>query len=111
MALTNDQLETLKKKLLEERQKLENVLVSLEEQSVVGDTDRVNDNADQGTDALEEENLIRNESLVAKTEVMLSRIRQALARIDAGTYGKTEDGTDIPYERLLIDPTATTTVS
>ncbi|PIT98087.1 MAG: hypothetical protein COT71_02675 [Candidatus Andersenbacteria bacterium CG10_big_fil_rev_8_21_14_0_10_54_11] len=65
----------------------------------------------------EEENAteVADYQAAAATEDMLSRRREeveaALQRIDAGTYGITNDGQLIPEERLRANPAATTTVS
>lgn len=110
MHLSSSQLQTLREKLEDQQQKLRGVLSSLEKTDPANDEDRSSDNADVGTEATESEELVRHESLEHETEVMLKRTEQALVAIENGTYGHTADGRDIPYERLLIDPSVTTLV-
>ncbi|OGY30711.1 MAG: hypothetical protein A3C02_01240 [Candidatus Andersenbacteria bacterium RIFCSPHIGHO2_02_FULL_45_11] len=38
-------------------------------------------------------------------------VEAALARIAAGTYGSTEDGVEIPEDRLRANPAATTVIT
>lgn len=109
--ITQQQQEELRQKLMVSQQKLKSVLADLLKTDPVNDPDRVDDNADVGTDAIESNELIRHESLEKETTIMLDRIEGALKRMDDGTYGHTSEGQDIPYERLLIDPTITTVVS
>ena len=110
MHLSPSQLQTLKDKLEDQQQKLRDVLSSLERTDPANDEDRSSDNADVGTEATESEELVRHESLERETEIMLKRTEEALANITTGTYGHTSDGREIPYERLLIDPSVTTLV-
>jgi RNA polymerase-binding transcription factor DksA len=110
MALTQQHIEQLHKKLLEEQKKLHSVMESFVVSDPVNDTDRLDDNADVGTDARESEELVRHESLERETKIMIDKTEAALKRIKEGTYGKTADGREIPYERLLVDPTADTLV-
>ncbi|SRR5258708_6673183 len=110
MHISADQVQTLKGKLEEQQQKLRDVLVSLQKTDPANDEERSNDNADVGTEATESGELVRHESLIHETEVMLERTESALASISDGTYGHTSDGKEIPFERLMIDPTATTLV-
>ncbi len=52
-----------------------------------------------------------NQSATTETiQVRLKEIQEALERIGAGTYGKTEEGELIPEERLRANPAATTLV-
>lgn len=111
MHVSDEQLHTLKQKLEENRVKLMEVSASLEKTDPANDTERGLDNADIGTEATESGELVRHESLENETRIMLERTEAALARMENGTYGHTEDGQDIPYERLLVDPTATTLVT
>ncbi len=110
MHLSGSQLQTLKGKLEEQQKKLRDVLSSLQNSDPANDEDRSSDNADVGTEATESGELVRHESLIHETEVMLERTEMALASMASGTYGHTADGKEIPFERLMIDPTATTLV-
>lgn len=48
---------------------------------------------------------------VEATEARLKEVNEALSRIEAGTYGVTDDGQDIPEDRLRANPAATTLVT
>lgn len=110
MHLSKSQLSTLKSKLEEQELKLRNVLSSLQKTDPAGDVERSNENADLGDEATEDRELLRHESLLSETELMLRRVEEALIRVEEGDYGHDLSGNPIPYERLLIDPTATTLV-
>lgn len=110
MSLTKAQLDALRAKLLEEKKRTEATLASLVSTDPKNDTERANDNSDPGDDAEETMQLDQYEVLERQTRRQVELIDDALARLDAGTYGVTADGDSIPYERLLVDPTATTLV-
>lgn len=111
MHLTDEQQTLLKQKLLEQQEKLEKVMASFDVSDPAMNEDRTNDNADVGNEAGESEELVRHQSLRTETTIMIDRIKEALERLEEGSYGYTADGKEIPYERLLVDPTATTLVS
>ncbi|HSW89550.1 MAG TPA: hypothetical protein VLH19_01630 [Patescibacteria group bacterium] len=111
MALNSDQLSNLRTRLESEKAKLESVLQSIDVGDPAQNGERVDNNADAGTDAIEENDLVRSESLRRETTIMMERIDDSLRRMSEGSYGKTDDGEDIPFERLEIDPTATTNVA
>lgn len=111
MALTAQQLQTLRDKLAEQKRKLHSVLGMIDGSDPALDEARVDDNADIQNEAMEDQDLVRSESLRAEADIMLKRVMQSLEQMEKGTYGTTADGQEIPYERLLIDPTATTLVS
>jgi len=110
MHLSDSQLAQLKKQLEESQMKLRNSLSSLEKTDPAGDVDRLNENADTGDDATEDRELVRHESLQTEAEIMLKRVEEALSRMEDGSYGRTLDGEEIPFERLAVDPTVTTLV-
>lgn len=110
MALSAQQLQVLQEKLVEEKMRAEHTLNSLRTTDPANDPERLDDNSDVGDEAGESLELDRHEVLERQTSSVLQRIDEALARIDAGTYGVTSDGEDIPFERLMVDPTATTLV-
>lgn len=59
-------------------------------------------------DNLEEEGI--NDNITSTLEVQLKDVNDALAKIEAGTYGKCEvSGEDISIERLNANPSARTT--
>ncbi|OGD75492.1 hypothetical protein A2618_03695 [Candidatus Collierbacteria bacterium RIFOXYD1_FULL_46_26] len=71
------------------------------------DTARLNDNADDGTEAAEQFGHDQAEAMKGETEGVLSRVRGAMKRIDEGVYGKCMAcGSMIDTDRLGIDPTA-----
>ncbi|MBP9699853.1 hypothetical protein KBD71_01070 [Candidatus Woesebacteria bacterium] len=110
MALSSTQLEQLQGMLTEQLARLTNVMDSLKAGDPASNPERTNDNADIGNEATESSQLVEYESLERETQILLDRTQHALEQIKAGTYGITEEGKEIPFERLLIDPTATTTV-
>jgi len=58
------------------------------------------------------EEKLTNEGIVANLEKRLQEVRDALERIDAGTYGTcTECGERIPAERLDANPAASTCIT
>jgi RNA polymerase-binding transcription factor DksA len=76
------------------------------------DIDRINDNASIDAEAAEEMGHERVEALTAEIDADVSRIGEALTKIDDGEYGKCEDcGKAIEQKRLTLDPTATKCVS
>lgn len=110
MHLSSTQLATLKGKLEEQQRKLRDVLASMESTDPTRDNERTSDNAESAAEATESTDLDRYESLERESRILLTRVEEALSRIDDGTYGHTADGKDIPFERLSVDPTATTLV-
>lgn len=110
MALSAQHIQELEKMLRVQHEKLTGVLTSLKEGDPASTVTRTTDNADAGTDAIESRELVEYEALERETSILLSRVEDALGRIKNGTYGVTDEGEEIPYERLLIDPTVTTTV-
>ena len=52
-----------------------------------------------------------NSSILRELEIQYNDVRDALARIENGTYGKCKnDGEEIPYERLKAFPAAKTCI-
>lgn len=71
------------------------------------DATRLNDNASGDTEAAEQFGHEQATAMTSETDGVLSRVRGAMERIDAGTYGKcTNCGGMIDTDRLGIDPTA-----
>jgi len=108
--IPQDTLQQLKQKLLESKAKLLEVRKDVDAENPIHDEDRVDDNASPDTDAREELQIFRSEVVGTEVGDMLARIDAALDQIEKGTYGHTEDGKEIPVERLLADPTAATLV-
>lgn len=105
-----DVLQTLKQKLLERRTKLTGVKKVVDEANPVHSEDRLSNNASPDTDAREEVQILESEVVGSEVGDMLARVDAALDRMEKGIYGLTQDGKEIPIERLLVDPTATTLV-
>jgi len=80
---------------------------SLASEDPFADTSRLNDNASDDTEAAEQNGHVQSETLSEETVELLARVRQAMKRVDDGTYGKcTKCGNMINTDRLGIDPTA-----
>lgn len=104
--LTQDELAELREELERQLARLERSMESSQaalepvelDQSRVGRLSRM--------DELQNQSLTRN--LHEREEIRLTLIRNALARMDGGSYGVCEAcGAGIPYERLLVFPEAT----
>ncbi len=108
--ITNEQMQELKAKLLSEKERILKLKATIDSDSPVNDPDRLNDNAASDAEASEENRMITTEVMSQETGDMLTKIESALERMENGTYGLTTDGQEIPVERLLVDPTATTLV-
>lgn len=96
--------------LLQQKAKLGELRQEIDAENPIHDPDRLNDNASADTDATEEVSILSSEVLTSEAGDSLSRVNAALKRLEDGTYGHTQDGREIPVERLLADPTATTLV-
>lgn len=80
---------------------------SLAKEDPFADSTRLNDNASDDTEAAEQFGHAQSAALGAETSSALARVRQAMSRVDDGTYGKcTKCGEMIDTDRLGIDPTA-----
>jgi RNA polymerase-binding protein DksA len=109
-------LETLKGQLLDERQRIESDLESLEEttastpREASGDLSSYSSHmADQGSDSMEREKAFL---FAAVKRRRLEEIDLALARIEAGTFGVCEScGKAIPAKRLERMPGASLCVA
>ncbi len=70
------------------------------------DPGHVDDNADLGTEAAEQYGHEQAAAMGEQTDKVLERVRQAMQRINDGTYGKCiKCGAMIDTDRLGIDPT------
>lgn len=101
--LSPEQIEELRAELERILKKLERSMRTTEEamrpveldQSAVGRLSRI--------DSLQNQGLTRN--LQERETMKLAQIRNAIERLDAGTYGScSECGADVPFERLLVFP-------
>jgi RNA polymerase-binding transcription factor DksA len=104
-------VEKYRKRVLEEKARLEADRQRIRDDegigNQVGELANLDNNhpADQGTETFEKS---KDMALLAIIDAQLAQIRDALDRMDAGTYGKCERcGKDIPEARLNAVPFAT----
>lgn len=108
-------LKRLRKKLVAEKKRLEDVIAEVDRQreeirlTSTGSEHNVDpDNMDGGSLAFEME---MEASVQANAVELLAKVNRALAKMDDGTYGICEvSGDPIPVARLEALPYATTTV-
>lgn len=91
--------------------KLERELVKrkgeLAKEDPFADASRLNDNASDDTEAAEQWGHARSEALSGETEKALVRVREAMGRIEDGSYGHcVKCKKMVDTDRLGIDPTA-----
>ncbi len=80
---------------------------SLAKEDPFADASRLNDNASDDTEAAEQFGHAQAAALTKETSDALARVRQAMKRVDEGTYGKcVKCGAMIDTDRLGVDPTA-----
>jgi RNA polymerase-binding protein DksA len=104
--MNEEQLEFFKERLIQQKQ---DIIESLKETSEnLQNQDREADDNDRAS--LEEERWL--ELRIREREAkLLSKIDEALARIEDGSYGYCEDtGDEIGLERILVRPTATLSI-
>jgi DnaK suppressor protein len=105
--LSSAQLQELKTKLETDLAKMLGFAENLEETDPTSDENRINDNAEAGDEALEDYGILENQVLESAADESISDIQAALARMQEGTYGLDEEtGEAIPFERLMLFPTA-----
>lgn len=110
--LSQSQLQELRQILEAKQAKLIDYLETLEEGDPRSYPDRANDNAESGEEALEDYEMLENDALEGNAEAMLAEVKEALQRMDEGTYGQdVETGEAIPFARLQLYPTAKHTVA
>lgn len=100
--MTQEQLNEFKDMLEERKRKVEKELEDLraEEESLIAD-DAIDDIEDLAT----LENMDKdNQALIKRLENELKEINEALLKIKNSSYGKCQDGSDIPLEKLYADP-------
>jgi len=106
---TQKELDDLRKRLLEEKEQLEQQLATIEEATfatsqseLTGEVSFDDENADAGTFTFERE---RDLSLGNNIRDLLDKVSAALKRMDAGTYGECERcGRPIDKARLRALP-------
>jgi len=96
--LTEDFIEEMKTKLLEEKQRLTEELSNLPGHLEIGSR------SDENAKEAEDDEV--NNSLKIRIEADLEKIETALAKIDAGTYGIDDSGRQISEDRLRALPWA-----
>lgn len=111
MAISTERYSALHTRLMEERDRLTREVGDLRQEVIdytqdIAEEDRSYGNhmADDATDTFEQE---RQAALQRNLETVLNEVNDALARMDAGTYGTCVDcGKEIPIERLEARPYA-----
>ncbi len=105
-------LEELRRRLLDERQRLEHELSELTSgDEAVTPTDPLLDSGGMASDQADDADALsqaeRNRAITSHTQRLLTQVDEALARMDAGTYGRcTNCGRPIQQARLLALPYA-----
>ncbi|MBI3577235.1 TraR/DksA C4-type zinc finger protein [Candidatus Gottesmanbacteria bacterium] len=101
-------LDSIRKRLEEEKTNVASRLASLSTQDPFADPDRASDNAASDTEAFEESNHDRVSAQLEELQSQLTAIDAALLRVGNGTYGTCSIcGRAIEPERLAVLPTAT----
>jgi RNA polymerase-binding transcription factor DksA len=109
--LSPAQISELKTQLEQRLAKLTSYTDEIREEDPKNYPDRVNDNAEVGEEALEDYDMLSNESLGNEAANLKVDIEAALARIADGSYGHDlETKQPIPFERLKLYPWATNNV-
>lgn len=101
----------LLKPIFEYLKKLESDLLrrkgELKKEDPFADISRLNDNASDDTEAAEQFGHAQVEAMSGETENALKRVRNAMTRVEKGSYGKCIScNSMIDTDRLGIDPTA-----
>ncbi len=91
-------IDEMKKKLLEEKKKLEEDLKGLAPHTEIGN--------DPGENAEEVELDELNQDLIARMKGDLEKVNKALAKIEKGVYGTDDEGKLISEQRLKAMPWA-----
>lgn len=118
MPLTDTQIENFKKLLLGDKDNLARELDTVgsrnpnnpEDWELKPDKMDIMQ-ADRNEVADRNEDLVDNAGILNSLEIRYNRVKRALEKIDAGTYGRCEvSGEPIPIKRLEANPAALTTV-
>lgn len=110
--LSQEHLTELKSRLEESLQETKKQLDELRVQDPFQDPDHTSDNADSGSESREEDGHDRIQAQVDQLTAQQALVEKALAKMADGSYGICEvTGQEIPVERLLAMPTATTIVT
>ncbi len=106
-------VEELRQRLLDEQQRLEHELYELTSgDEAVSTTDPILESGGMSSDQADDADALsqaeRNRAITTHTQQLLNQVNEALARMDAGTYGRcTNCGRPIPLARLKALPYAT----
>lgn len=115
--LTDEQIQQLKDKLLNEKTQLEESLGGAGRKDESGDWQAVPPQVEESEEdytvkADELEEFFNRAGSVGELEARLTAVQGALDRIEQGTYGLSEQsGEAIEVERLMANPAATTTIA
>ncbi len=93
-----DFVNRMKDRLAEEQERINEELGSFAAHTEMGDE------ADENASEVELDEV--NQDIASSLKADLAKIEKALAKIEDGTYGITEDGKEIPQERLEVMPWA-----
>ncbi len=113
MPFPQEFIKSQREKLLQEKSRIEGELKFIAEPTANPEDfhsrfENLGDDVD--ANALEVTNYEQSLAVEQDLEAMLKKINQALKAIDAGTYGKCEQGDDIEPQRLKVLPWATTCI-
>lgn len=108
--LSDEQLATLKKRLLKDLGETEEMIKKIEEQDPFKDPQHLIDNGPED-DVQEQLGHETVETEVKTLKKKQEKIEKALRKMEEGTYGVDEQSGDpIPYERLEVVPEAQYTI-
>lgn len=96
--LSQEFIQEMKTKLLEEKAKLKSDVGGLQEHTEVGD------DLDENATEIQMDEV--NQNLTSRMNDDLEKIEKALQKIENGTYGVDEDGNEIGEDRLRAIPWA-----
>lgn len=100
-------LSPILKYLKKEERELAKRKKKIESEDPFKDSQRLNDNASDDTEAAEQLGHHQSQALGEETGAALKRVREAMERVERGVYGQCEScGEMIDTDRLGIDPTA-----
>jgi len=116
--LSPEQIETLHTKLKEEKVLLETELGTISVQDPTNKADwnatdgdgQEKRNPDSNSRADHFEEIDTNQAISGDLEARLTEVNQALALVENKTYGVTESGEEILFERLEANPAAQTII-
>ncbi len=96
--LSQDFIQEMQTKLLQEQETLKNDLAGLSQHSEVGD------DLDENATELQIDEVSQNQ--IERMTADLTKVEKALQKIEAGTYGTDDDGNEIGEDRLRAIPWA-----